>query len=246
MLLLTFTVLFCEDGAIENKGKVSLVDGKVQKKLMDEEDWEKDVEENSSVFSRESYRTMKKSRAELELKESDVIRLAPKTTIDIVALYEEILEGSETTQVKLEEGDVWAQVNSADEDSEFSLDTDISAAAITGTNFRMTRSKSGKTQMKVYHGEVKIANSKEALRTKSPKSVYQFKEKREVTGPREVMGPKEVTLKEWIYVVKNMQQITFDEKGNVVSAGEFKSNDESEKTDWVEWNKRLDRKRGLK
>jgi len=43
-----------------------------------------------------------------------------------------------------------------------------------------------------------------------------------------------------------MQQITFDRTGKVVSAGEFKATDKAEKNEWVEWNKKRDRQKGLK
>ena len=231
----------------DKKGVVTHLDGKVKKKLLDDESWDSEVVVNGVVQSRESYKTMKKSRAELELAGVDIIRLAPKTTIDILALYEESFQGKNKTNVKLEEGELWAQINSADEDNEFEMDTDISAAAITGTNFRMTRD-GDLTQMKVYHGEVKIANNKKGLGFGNAKPVNQFNlsTPKEISGPKEIAGPKEITLKEWIYVVKNMQQITFDNKGNVVSAGDFSSQDKTETTDWVQWNKVRDRQRGLK
>ena len=227
------------------KGIVSYVEGRVKKKAVEENDWKIDVAEKAKVKSRESYRTMKKSRAELELSGMDILRLAPKTTIDLVALYEEAKDGKRKTDIKLEEGDLWAQVNSADDESEFMMDTDIAAAAITGTNFRM--SKTGDvTEMKVYHGEVKISNSKKNMNSLTPKSVKEFKAPKESFGPKEVSGPKEVTLKEWVYVVKNMQQIKFDRTGKVISAGDFSAKDKAEATDWVKWNKIRDRKRGLK
>lgn len=230
--------------AQENKGTVTLVDGKVKKKLINEADWSVDVSENGSVQSQESYKTEKKSRAELELAGMDIIRLAPKTSIDIVALYEEALNGKKQSNVKLNDGEIWAQVNSSGEDSEFKMNTDVSAAAITGTNFRM--SNDGElTQMKVYHGEVKITNSQENIEDMIPVPVDKF-ETKEISGPKEIAGPQEVTLNEWIYIVKNMQQITFDKSGKVVSAGDFSSKDKAENNDWVRWNKIRDRKKGLK
>jgi ribosomal protein L29 len=229
----------------DEKGMVSYVEGNVKKKNIEEADFKTSVAEKTAVKSRESYKTMVKSRAELELSGLDIIRLAPKTTVDLVALYEETKDGKQKTDIKLAEGDLWAQVNSSDEKSEFMMDTDIAAAAITGTNFRM--SKDGElTEMKVYHGEVKISNAKEKMDDLAAKSVKDFKEPGQVSGPKQISGPKQVSLEEWVYIVKNMQQITFDRTGKVVSAGEFKATDQSEKSDWVEWNKKRDRQKGLK
>jgi hypothetical protein len=231
--------------ALDEKGVVSYIEGNVKKKTVDEADFKTSVAEKTAVKSRESYKTMIKSRAELELSGLDILRLAPKTTVDLVALYEETKDGKQKTDIKLEEGDLWAQVNSSDEKSEFTMDTDIAAAAITGTNFRM--SKDGElTEMKVYHGEVKISNAKDKMDSMEGVSVKDFKAPGQTTGPKQISGPKQVTMEEWVYIVKNMQQITFDRTGKVVSAGEFKATDKSEQSDWVEWNKKRDRQKGLK
>ncbi|MFO7810787.1 MAG: FecR family protein [Candidatus Delongbacteria bacterium] len=229
----------------DEKGIVAYVDGTVRKKTLEEEIFKTNVREKAAVKSRESYKTMVRSKAELELAGMDILRLAPKTTVDLVALYEETQDGKQSTDIKLEEGDLWAQVNSSDESSEFMMDTDIAAAAITGTNFRM--SKTGEfTEMKVYHGEVKISNAKDKMDSLEPSSVTDFKKPGQTLGPRQVSGPKQVSLEEWVYIVKNMQKISFDKNGKVISAGEFKASDSDEKTDWVEWNKKRDRIRGLK
>jgi hypothetical protein len=229
----------------DEKGVVSYVEGNVRKKAIEETEFKTNVTENATVKSRESYKTMIKSRAELELSELDIIRLAPKTTVDLVALYEETKDGKQKTDIKLEEGDLWAQVNSSGDKSEFMMDTDIAAAAITGTNFRM--SKDGElTEMKVYHGEVKISNAREKMDQMKAMSVTEFSAPGQTMGPKQIAGPKQVSLEEWVYIVKNMQKISFDKNGKVVSAGEFKADEKEERTEWVEWNKKRDRQKGLK
>ncbi|MBU4486833.1 MAG: FecR family protein [Candidatus Delongbacteria bacterium] len=238
-------VIKTERKTTDEKGIVSYIEGNVKKKSIEESDYKTSVSEKTAVKSRESYKTMVKSRAELELSGLDILRLAPKTTIDLVALYEETKDGKQKTDIKLEEGDLWAQVNSSDEKSEFMMNTDIAAAAITGTNFRMSKTDE-LTEMKVYHGEVKISNAKEKMNEIDAKSVKDFKEPKQTLGPKQIPGPKQVSLEDWVYIVKNMQQITFDKAGKVVSAGEFKASDETEKTDWVDWNKKRDRQKGLK
>ncbi len=237
------------------KGIVSYLEGSAQKKDLDESVWQEGVEENSTIKERESYRTMKKSRAELELSDLDIIRLAPKTSIDIVSLYQESANKAQKNNINLNEGEIWAQINSSDEENDFEIDTDISGAVITGTNLRMIKNKDY-TQMKVYHGEVKISNSKKKMRSLKPKNVREFNKPKKTFGPKKISGPKKITLKEWVYVVKNMQQITFDRKGNIISAGDFRYGDKSERTgyrtpngsdyNWVEWNRKMDRKKGLR
>jgi hypothetical protein len=45
-----------------------------------------------------------------------------------------------------------------------------------------------------------------------------------------------VSLEEWVYIIKSMQQIRIDSDGQVQSVGEFKKTDADEKTNWVRWN----------
>ena len=253
LFLLSFLLLGNDEVIVEGstngsdeKGKVTYVDGTVKKKFIESDQFDEDVKLDGAVKSKESYKTMIKSRAELELKDMDIIRLAPKTTIDLISLYEELLDDkSEKTKIKLEEGDIWAQVNSSDEDSDFEFESGIGSAAITGTNFRVTKGSNGSTTMKVYHGEVKLSNSKNPDKI-TPKSVKDFKPKSRSLAPKEISGPKEVSLKEWVYIVKNMQKISFDKNGKITSAGEFSNNDYDEKSEWVEWNRKRDRSKGLR
>ena len=114
----------------------------------------------------------------------------------------------------------------------------IAAAAITGTNLRMRVDPDSTTQLKVYKGEVQITNAPERKDLK-PKSLKPH----QVPGPREIPGPREVTLEEWVYIVKSMQQITIDKMGQVVSMSGFKPSDPDEKDGWVQWNQRRDERR---
>ena len=72
----------------------------------------------------------------------------------------------------------------------------------------------------------------------------------QIKGPHQIQGPHQVSLEEWVYIVKSMQQITINPKGQVVSVGEFQGKDPDENTPWVKWNKkreeiRLKRIQGL-
>ena len=109
-------------------------------------------------------------------------------------------------------------------------------AAITGTVLRIGVDKDSTTELKVYNGEVRITNAPEKKDLK-PKRIGVH----EVPGPYEIPGPREVSMEEWIYIVKNMQKIVIDKKGQVKEVGEFKKSDKDEKTDWVKWNLRRDR-----
>jgi hypothetical protein len=221
----------------DKKGIVTYADGQVKRKSLDAEDWQS-APVNTEVLSGDKVRTYRMSRAELDLAALDIIRLAPRTIVDIVKLYEETKEKSVETEIHLEQGEIWAAVHEVEVETKFDLSAPIAAAAITGTNLRMSVDADSTTQLKVYKGEVRITNApgKEDL---EPKSLVPY----QVPGPHEVPGPREVSLEEWLYIVKSMQQITIDSQGRVVSMGQFGLADPDEKSPWVKWNQNRDERR---
>ena len=236
--------------ATSQRGVVTYVKGSVKKKQVDSLDW-KNAYEKTEVYSGEKVKTFEESRAEMELRELDVIRLAPNTTIDIIKLYEETKEHRDETQIDLLEGDLWAQVGKVDADASFQLNSPVAGSAITGTSLRINVNADSSTQLKVYAGEVKITNAPERkdlipqpLPVVTPthgQTPGSIQGPTSVSGPTSVAGPNSVTLEEWVYIVKNMQQVTIDPRGQVMSSGKFKRSDPDEQTDWVKWNKERDK-----
>ena len=222
----------------ERKGIVTYADGQVKRKAISAELWQ-NAPVNTEVLSGDKVRTYQMSRAELDLAQLDIIRLAPRTVVDVVKLYEETKDKTVETEIKLEQGEIWASVHEVEVDTKFDISAPITAAAITGTNLRMRVDADSTTQLKVYKGEVAITNAPEKKEELQPKSLAP----RQVPGPHEVPGPREVSLEEWIYIVKSMQQITIDNKGQVVSMGGFSAEDPDEKDAWVDWNRRRDDRR---
>lgn len=219
------------------KGVVTFVSGSVKKKAEEMPNWTR-AAKNTEVLTGDKVRTYKNSRAELELLELDVIRMAPQTTLDVLKLYAETREKRREVKLNLNKGDIWAKIDNKAGKAKFDISTPITVAAITGTTLRMTANADSTTRMKVYRGEVRITNAPQNTQLQ-PKSIRPH----EIPGPHEVPGPYEVGFQQWLYIVKSMQQITVNKQGSVVSVGEFSSNDLDEKTDWVRWNKARDRLR---
>ena len=230
------SVLFATDE--DKKGVVTYADGQVKRKAAEAELWN-DAPVNTDVLSGDQMRTYRQSRAELNLAELDIIRLAPRTTIDIVKLYEETRENKLKTQITLKEGELWAQVHEIEMNTEFDISAPVAAAAITGTILSLRVEADSTTQLKVYKGEVRLTNAPER-KDLVPKTVGKPVQ---IQGPVQVAGPHQVSVEEWLYIVESMQQITLDKKGKVISKGGFKEGDRDEQRDWVAWNKLRDRRR---
>ena len=223
-----------DDVAVDKKGVVTYADGQVRRKTSDTENWEY-APVNTDVYSGDQVRTYRQSRAELDLAKLDIVRLAPRTVIDIIKLYLETKEKKVQTLIKVVKGEVWASVHEVEMDTQFDISAPLTAAAITGTVLRMNVAEDSTTQLKVYEGEVKITNAPQKVNL-IPKQIEPY----EVPGPHEIPGPREVSAEEWMYIVKSMQQITVNSRGQVVSTGSFQRDDDDEKSDWVKWNQKRD------
>lgn len=222
-------------GDEEKKGLVTFVNGSVKKKAETAPAWIK-ADKNTELISGDQVRTYRQSRAELELLEMDVIRMAPQTTIDIIKLYEETQAKRREVKIHLEKGDIWATINKKENNSTFDISTPITVAAITGTSLRITSTSDSLTQLKVYSGEVNLTNAPDNKQLR-PQTIQPY----EVPGPHEIPGPHEVSVSEWMYIIKSMQQITVNKSGQIVNKGDFSLNDIDEQTDWVKWNRSRDR-----
>jgi len=222
------------EGSVEKKGRVTYAEGRVKRKPIDQNLWH-NAPVNTEVLSGDKVRTFRESRAELNLAELDVIRLAPKTTVDIVKLYEESEDKNAETKIVVDSGEVWADIHEIESDTKFDISSSIASAAITGTRLRLKVSTDSTTTLKVYKGEVHFTNAPEKTSLK-PQTIKPH----QIKGPFEVPGPYEVSLKEWLYIVKSMQQITVDRQGKIVSAGTFSLSDKDELSPWVRWNMKRD------
>jgi hypothetical protein len=61
-----------------------------------------------------------------------------------------------------------------------------------------------------------------------------------VAGPATIAGPKPVSMEEWVYIVKAMQQINIQSNGKADEPKEFIEADDRDA--WVDWNKTRDNK----
>ncbi len=234
LIFLICTAVISGDG-VEKKGIVTYAQGQVKRSAGESEIWQ-NAPVNTDILSGDKVRTYQDSRAELNLAQLDVIRLAQRTIVDIVQLYQETKEKIIKTEIKVEEGEIWANVEKVKMNAQFDLSAPVAAAAITGTVLRFKVGNDSTTQLKVYNGEVHITNAPENKKLK-PQSIIPH----EIPGPYEIPGPTEISMEEWLYIVKSMEQITIDKKGQIVSKGQFNTRDSDEQADWILWNKDRDR-----
>lgn len=233
-MLFMFPLPSSAEDTASNAGIITYVKGVAQKKGTKAEDWER-ARENTNLASGDKVKTLEKTRAEIRLEAGKVIRLDENTTVDLVKLVEES-QGKVETDIKMEQGNLWAKVGKLGEKTEFKVESPIAGASIRGTIFRVGVTLDGSTQLNVYEGAVEVYNPMQ----KAQGPVTRIEAPREVAKPGYVEGPKEVTLEEWSYIVRNMQRFTITQAG-IKKIESFKKNDMDEQSDWVRWNMMRDR-----
>jgi len=175
-----------------------------------------------------------KSLLELTLPDYSIIRFAENTRFKLLQADVDNT-GARNVKVSVSLGKVWSNVRkSLGGNGGFEVSCENAVAGVRGTIYRMDVEADKSALVKVYDGEVSVAGVKPVSRmaptaTGAPKPV---------PGPKVIAGPKPVSMKEWVYIVKSMQQIKIRTDGK---AEEPKNFTEAEDRDaWVDWNKARD------
>jgi len=225
-----FYTTFAQDGT----GIISALQGAAEKRGADDANW-LSATLKTNVASKEMVRTLPDSFAEISLTRGTVIRLAPKTTVNMVKLYEESKD-KVVTNIQVESGEVWGNVNKQNEDDVFNVDSTSVSSSIVGTIFRINSADDGSTMVKVYKGNVEVSSNVKKKDTTAPNT----NEPSEVNGPTEVEGPKEVTLEQWTVIVREMMQVKIDKNGNIVRMDPIDPKAAEEQNAWAKWNQQRD------
>ncbi|MBD3234395.1 MAG: hypothetical protein GF315_11785, partial [candidate division Zixibacteria bacterium] len=220
----------------QEKGQFTFIEGEARKQKLDDVYWE-NAEENTPVDGGERVKTLISTRAEIQLAELDIIRLAPKTTVEFIKLYQESKDKKRETEIDVNEGDIWANIGSLDASSEMDLNTAVANATVKGTVFRVNVGEDKSTELKVYKGQVDVKG-------KAPVGEEPEEPKSKSLAPKQIEGPKEVTMKEWTVIVREMQKVIIAADGQLVASREFSMQDRDEQTEWVSWNAERDKVMG--
>jgi len=210
-----------------SEGKVTVLKGSADKKT-EALPWH-GLSVSDPIGQGDRVKTKKKSLAEVQLPGHQTIRLGPRTTVDFTTVF---ADGEKTiSQLDLEEGDLWAEVEKLDEDSIFNVDDHLAHASVRGTIFSYHADKAS-TVLNVYRGAVEMSKQTAAV-----EASHQVDAPHEVSGPKEVAGPREVSMHAWLQVIKAMQQIT------IYRNGKWEVNDITDKEaltrKWEQWNRQL-------
>jgi len=176
------------------------------------------------------------SRLELLLPDKSSVRFAERTTIKLITA--DISEdGRRSVGISVGVGKIWMNVRKSLQGGgdKFDVSCQNAVAGVRGTVYRMDVENDQSAVVKVYEGEVNVASP---VITKSMPG-YTTGPPKPVAGPTKVPGPKPVSMEEWVYIVKSMQQVRISSDGKAQAPKTFT---ESEDMDaWVKWNRKRDR-----
>lgn len=220
----------------KGEAKVTVLDGGAQVIYPDQKGT-KNLKVNDLLKPGCEVSTGEKSRLEVLLPDNSIVRFADNTRFKILQA-DAVKAGTRDVKIYMNVGKIWSNVRKAVGDKGgFEVSCENAVAGVRGTIYRMNVEDDKSALVKVYDGEVAVgaaAVKKEgrAPLTGPPQSV---------AGPTTVAGPKPVSMEEWVYIVKAMQQIRIKSDGKAEEPKEFT---EAEDRDaWVDWNKDRDNKK---
>lgn len=186
-------------------------------------------------------KTEKAARLELKLPDGSYIRFDENTSFKLDALKFNKQKKQRNVRVNMALGKTWAKVSKFRKGKgRFAITTKTAVAGVRGTVYRMNVYADNSAVVKVYWGEI-LVEKRKALEEGSP-IPKQFDKPKKVLGPQPIAGPRPVSLKEWTYIVKALQQINIRSDGTATKP--FRFDIAADLNDWVRWNQERDQALG--
>jgi hypothetical protein len=182
-------------------------------------------------------RVAEKSRIEIRFADGTVMRLSERSHLKMNELSFNKQTTGKTVKVELGVGKLWAKVKKlTTTDSSVEVKTSNAVAGVRGTVYRVNVNDDRSALVKVYDGEVYVANPPRD----AGKASGTLMAPHEVAGPHAVPPPyHEVSMEEWTTIVKAMQQISISPQGVPSKPQDFDSKADAD--DWVKWNQERDK-----
>lgn len=179
------------------------------------------------------------SRLEITLADQSTVRFDENTKFELAALAADPQQ-EQNVNVRMFIGKVWGSVKKRLRGrNRFQFSSKTCIAGVRGTTYRMNVDPDETVMLKVYQGEIQVQGEKKAAVSASA-TPYAVGRPTPVSGPAPIPGPHPVTMEEWTYIVKSMQQIVVNPDGTVTKP--FNFDPQKDLNGWVRWNKQRDAK----
>ncbi|CAD7846785.1 MAG: hypothetical protein [Olavius algarvensis Delta 4 endosymbiont] len=173
------------------------------------------------------------ARLELKLPDGSYLRFDERTTFRLVSMAGSPEDQTRDIRVSMVVGKTWARVAKlfGKKRGGFNIATQTAVAGVRGTTFRMNVNEDNSAVLKVYGGEVEVRKKtakEDAAKTAPP--IF--------TKPVPIKGPHPISMEEWVYIVKSLQQININPDGT--AAKPFRFDIKADLNEWVKWNQMRD------
>src|SRR5208283_5366527 len=195
------------------------------------------LKKGDKLKKEDEIKVAEQSRLEMRFPDGTIMRLGETSQLKMSEVSYNVKTEGKTVRVNLSVGKVWAKVKKLiTQDSSVVVETSNAVAGVRGTVYRVNVEEDKSALVKVYDGSVYVANPPKETEGKLP---LQVPKPTEVSGPREVPPPyHQVTMEEWTYIVKAMQQISISPQGIATQPQDFDPKTETD--EWVRWNQERD------
>jgi len=214
---------------------ISVLSGSAQVRSAGKPPW-RALKVNEYLKGGDEVATGTRSRMELVLPDNSRVRFADNSRFKVVQL--DAAPDSRNVRINVAVGRTWANVARAlGGKSRFELSCDNAVAGVRGTIYRMNVNNDSSALVRVYDGEVAVSGGQPAERkteTKPPVLGAPTK----VDGPKKVEGPKKISMEEWVYLIRSMQQISVSKTGVPDKPRSF--TEQEDRDEWVDWNRAKD------
>lgn len=176
------------------------------------------------------------ARLELTLPDASILRFAENTRFRIISIDMDESAGTRNAKINIALGKTWANVNKGLKvNPNIDVTSSNAVAGVRGTIYRMNVDEDQAVLVRVYDGQVSVEGGKG--RKQEPKAPV-LGQPSKISGPASVPGPHKVTMEQWVYIIKSMQQIRVSSTGIPSQPESFTLAEDRD--EWVDWNRRRD------
>lgn len=198
------------------------------------------IQKGDMLSPGDQVKTGKNARLELKFPDGSFLRFDENTTFELKSTAVEPKEQKRNIGIRMVLGKAWAKVARFFKGrGRFAIYTKTAVCGVRGTVYRLNVQPDDSVMARVYQGEIFVDSFHQP---EASAQTGALKEPSAVASPTPVAGPHPVTMQEWTYIVKALQQINIRPDGT--ASKPFRFDIRKDLNEWVLWNQQRDKLAG--